>query len=72
MRSAHYGVMLLPVLSVCVNFQLIWLAKELVKSSVGGADSVIHSLMRQIAGKTLSEFRKLLAMIEIYCYFDLG
>ena len=30
--------------------QLLWLTNEFVKNSVQGADSVCHSLIRQIAG----------------------
>ena len=33
------------------RLQLLWFAKELVRNSVQGADSVCHSLIRQIAGK---------------------
>jgi hypothetical protein len=31
-------------------FQLVWFAKELVKNNMVGADSVMHSLLRQVAG----------------------
>ncbi|KAI0237347.1 Integrator complex subunit 3 [Lamellibrachia satsuma] len=34
--------------------QLLWFAKELVKNGVTGADSIIHSLIRQIAGGDVS------------------
>ena len=30
---------------------MIWFTRELVKSSAQGADSVIHSLIRQVSGK---------------------
>lgn len=32
-------------------FKVLWLAKELVKNSTRGCDSVCHSLIRQIAGE---------------------
>ncbi|KAJ8304786.1 hypothetical protein KUTeg_018369 [Tegillarca granosa] len=33
-----------------VRVQIIWFCRELIKSSVAGAESVCHSLLRQIAG----------------------
>ena len=35
---------------MCV--QLVWLVRELVKSGVIGADGVIMTLLKQIAGQT--------------------
>ena len=34
----------------CYICQVLWLSRELVKNSVTGADTVINSLMRQVAG----------------------
>ena len=38
-------------LYLCLCRQMLWFAKELVKSGVTGAESVMHSLLRQIAGQ---------------------
>lgn len=35
---------------MCVCGQLVWLVRELVKSGVIGADGVLMTLMKQIAG----------------------
>lgn len=35
-------------------FQILWFSKELVKNNMNGADSVCHSLIRQIAGGDVS------------------
>ena len=33
-----------------IFLQILWLCRELVKNSVIGADSIVNSLMRQVAG----------------------
>lgn len=33
--------------------QLVWLVRELVKSGIIGADGVVMTLLKQIAGETL-------------------
>ena len=35
--------------------QILWLCRELVKNAAPGADSVCHSLLRQIAGGDVSQ-----------------
>jgi len=35
-----------------MRVQLVWLVRELVKSGVIGADGVIMTLLKQIAGQT--------------------
>lgn len=37
---------------MCV--QLVWLVRELVKSGMMGADGVVMTLLKQIAGQTLT------------------
>ena len=55
--------------------QILWLARELVKNSVLGADGVITVLMRQIAGKlmqiTLSFFINTKSSLNTVLYFIL-
>lgn len=39
---------------MCVCVQLVWLVRELVKSGVMGADGVVMTLLKQIAGENFS------------------
>lgn len=42
-----------PAASPC-SVQLVWLVRELVKSSIMGADGVVMTLLKQIAGEMLT------------------
>lgn len=43
-----------PAASPC-SVQLVWLVRELVKSSIMGADGVVMTLLKQIAGEMLTQ-----------------
>lgn len=48
------------ILPFSLSLQLVWLVRELVKSGVIGADGVLMTLMKQIAGQSIH---------HVYCWF---
>ena len=53
----------------CDIFQMLWFARELVRSAAPGADSVIHSLIRQVAGLMICMMYCIIAYISLYLFF---
>lgn len=51
--GSHLNLTVVVTNEVLVCVQLVWLVRELVKSGVMGADGVIMTLLKQIAGETL-------------------
>lgn len=68
MTKMNNEMMLLTVLMCCCCFvcvQLVWLVRELVKSGMMGADGVVMTLLKQIAGQTLTH-----AVYKHQCHRD--
>lgn len=58
MVSGVFVLVFQASVNVSVTFpfsaQLVWLVRELVKSGIMGADGVVMTLLKQIAGETLA------------------
>lgn len=60
-----------PLLAPASSLQLVWLVRELVKSGIMGADGVVMTLLKQIAGETLAHSDSCRCWEEPSCDDDL-